>query len=68
VDELHAPKSVSVLLQIQGLHLISYFSYWQLHFISCWKHIWALHSEWVPMFVTVLSIPLNHKRQEPVVL
>jgi len=34
-------NSVSVLLKIQGLYLISYFYYWQTHFISCWKHIWA---------------------------
>lgn len=46
-------------LHLMSLHVTLYLWYW--HFLNSRSHIVALHWKWIPMFVTTLSVPVNHE-------
>jgi len=42
--------------------VLLYFYYW--YFVSSWNQIGDLHSNWISMFVTVLSVPQNQEHPD----
>jgi len=41
------------------------FSFYDFHLVSSWHHTQTFfnHRQWIPMFVTALSVPNNHEHR-----
>ena len=41
--------------------------FYQWYFILSWKQTGLLYLKWIPMFASVLSVPVNYKRHVAVI-